>query len=78
MKDLNQIKLDAIVESHRKTLINSSIIIQILSMIVQVICLVGLFTDPIHTEAYCIAFTFFSLTALFGMMQYDKHKRDFK
>ena len=78
MKTMNQIKLDAIVDSHRKKLVNGALIIQFLAMIVQIICLVGIFTDQEHVEAYCIAFTFFSIIALFGVLQYDKHKRDFR
>ena len=78
MKNMNQIKLDAIVDSHRKKLMNGALIIQIMAMVVMTTCLVGLFVDPIHTEGYCIVFTFFSIIALFGVLQYDKHKRDFK
>ena len=78
MKPMNQIKMESIVDSHRKKLLNGAITIQAVSMIVLVVCLVGLFVDPIHAEGYCIVFTFFSLIALFGILQYDKHKRDFK
>jgi len=78
MKSMNQIKMESIVDSHRKKLLNGAITIQALSMIVLTVCLVGLFTDPIHAEGYCIVFTFFSLIALFGIVQYDKHRRDFK
>lgn len=78
MKPMSQIKMESIVDSHRKKLMNGALIIQSLSMFVQVICLVGIFTDPDHCEAYCIAFTFVSVTALFGVLMYDKHKRDFK
>lgn len=75
---MNQIKMDAIVDSHRRKLMNGAIIIQLLSMLIQIVCLVGIFTDTAHSEAYCIAFTFVSVTALFGMLQYDQHKRDFR
>lgn len=78
MRKLNQIQLDAIVDSHRNKLITGALIIQFLAMTVLVICLVGLFVDPEHSEGYCIVFTFFSIIALFGILQYDKHKRDFK
>jgi uncharacterized Tic20 family protein len=78
MKPMNQIKMESIVDSHRKKLLNGAITIQAVSMIVLVVCLVGLFVDPIHAEGYCIVFTFFSLIALFGIVQYNKHKRDFK
>jgi len=78
MKNMNQIKLNAIVDSHRRKLMIGAMIIQIMAMIVMTMSLVGLFVDPIHTEAYCIIFTFFSLVALFGILMYDKHKRDFK
>lgn len=78
MKPMSQIKMESIVDSHRKKLLNGALTIQALSMIVLVMCLVGLFIDPIHAEGYCIVFTFFSLIALFGMLQYSKHKRDFK
>ncbi len=78
MKNMNQIKLNAIVDSHRRKLLIGAMIIQIMAMIVMTMSLVGLFVDPAHTEGYCIVFTFFSLIALFGVLQYDKHKRDFK
>lgn len=78
MKKLSQIKMASIVDSHRRKLVTGAMIIQIMSMIVLTVCLVGLFTDPIHAEGYCIVFTFFSLIALFGIVQYDKHRRDFK
>lgn len=78
MRNMNQIKLDAIVDSHRKKLVNGALIIQFLAMTVLVISLVGLFVDPEHAEGYCIVFTFFSIIALFGILQYDKHKRDFR
>ena len=78
MKNMNQIKLNAIVDSHRRKLMIGAMIIQIMAMIVMTMSLVGLFVDPAHTEGYCIVFTFFSLIALFGVLQYDKHKRDFK
>lgn len=63
---------------HSKALLNGALIIQSLSMFVQVICLVGIFTDSEHIIAYCVAFTFFSVTALFGVLMYGKHKKDFK
>ena len=78
MKPMNQIKLDAIVDSHRRTLVTGALIIQFISMTVLVISLVGLFVDPEHSEGYCIVFTFFSIVAAFGILQYDKHKRDFR
>jgi len=78
MKSMSQIKMASIVDSHRKKLLNGALTIQALSMIVLVMCLVGLFVDPEHAEGYCIVFTFFSLIALFGVLQYDKHKRDFR
>lgn len=78
MKNMNQIKLNAIVDSHRRKLMIGAMIIQIMAMIVMTMSLVGLFVDPAHTEGYCIVFTFFSLIALFGVLQYDKHKRDFR
>ena len=78
MKPMNQIKSQAIVDSHRRTLVTGALIIQFMAMTVLVVCLVGLFVDPAHTEGYCIVFTFFSLIALFGVLQYDKHKRDFR
>jgi uncharacterized Tic20 family protein len=78
MKKLNQIQLDAIVDSHRKKLINGAITIQIISCIVLVISLTGMFKDPEHSIAYNIVFAFFSIVGFFGIVQYDKHKRDFK
>ncbi len=78
MKPMSQIRMESIVDSHRKKLVNGALFIQVLSMLIQVVCLVGIFTDPNHCEAYCIAFTFVSVTALFGILMYDKHKRDFK
>jgi uncharacterized Tic20 family protein len=78
MRPMNQIKMESIVDSHRKKLLNGAITIQAVSMIVLTVCLVGWFVDPIHAEEYCIVFTFFSLIALFGVLQYDKHKRDFR
>ena len=68
MKPMNQIKMDAIVDSHRRKLMNGAMIIQMLSMLIQIVCLVGIFTDTAHSEAYCIAFTFVSVTALFGIL----------
>ena len=73
MRNMSQIKLDAIVDSHRKKLINGALIIQAMSSIILVACMVGMFKDPIHTEGYCIVFTFFSLIAWFGIVQYEKH-----
>lgn len=78
MRNMNQIKLNAIVDSHRRTLVTGALILQFMSMTVLVVALVGLFVDPQHSEGYCIVFTFFSLIALFGVLQYDKHKRDFR
>ena len=78
MKPMSHIKMESIVDSHRKKLLNGAITIQALSMIMQIVCLVGIFTDMQHTEAYCIAFTFVSATALFGVLMYQNHKRDFK
>jgi len=78
MKKLNQIQLDAIVDSHRKKLINGAITIQIISCIVLVIALTGMFKDPAHSIAYNIVFCFFSIVGFFGIVQYDKHKRDFR
>ena len=78
MKPMNQIKMESIVDSHRKKLLNGALTIQAVSMIALTVCLVGLFVDPIHAEGYCIVFTFFSVIALFGIVQYDKHRRDFK
>ena len=75
MRNMNQIKLDAIVDSHRKKLVNGALIIQFLAMTVLVISLVGLFVDPEHSEGYCIVFTFFSIIAAFGILQYDRHTR---
>ena len=77
MRNMNQINLDAIVDSHRKKLITGALIIQFLAMTVLVISLVGLFVDPEHSEGYCIVFCFFSIIAAFGMLQYDKHKKEF-
>jgi len=78
MKSLSQIKMDAIVASHRKKLLNGAITIQIISAIVLVIALTGMFKDPAHSIEYNIVFCFFSIVAFFGIVQYDKHKRDFK
>lgn len=78
MKSMNQVRMASIVDSHRRKLMIGAMIIQIMAMIVLTVCLIGLFVDPIHTEGYCIVFTFFSLIALFGVLQYDKHKRDFR
>ena len=78
MKSMNQIKMEAIVDSHRKKLMHGAMIIQIISMLVLVTSLVELIVDPVHWEAYCVVFVFFGLTGLFGILQYDKHKREFK
>lgn len=78
MRNMSQVKLDAIVDSHRRKLITGSLVIQFVAMTILVIALVGLFVDPEHSEGYCIVFTFFSIIALFGVLQYGKHKRDFK
>lgn len=58
---------------HRKLLVGSYIIM-IVSMTIQIFCLVSLYTDPQHTEAYCAVFAFASLTAAFGLLSYDSHK----
>lgn len=78
MKPMSQIKMESIVDSHRKKLLNGALTIQAVSMIMLVVCLYGILTDIEHSEAYCIAFTFVSLIALFGILMYDKHRRDFK
>lgn len=78
MKPMNQIKMDAIVASHRKKLMNGAIVIQIISAIVLVISLTGMFKDPAHSIEYNIVFAFFSVVGFFGIVQYDKHKRDFR
>lgn len=78
MRNMNQIKLDAIVDSHRKKLINGALTIQIISSIVLVMSLIGMFKDPAHSDEYNIVFCFFSITAWFGISQYSKHKRDFR
>lgn len=75
---MKKFRLDAIVDSHRRKLRNGALAIQLMSMFMQIVCLVGIFTDSIHTEAYCIVFTIVSITALFGVLMYDRHKRDFK
>ncbi len=78
MKSLSQIKMDAIVASHRKKLINGAIIIQMLSMIMLVLCMYGIITDSVHYESYSVVFAIFAITGAFGMLQHSKHKRDFK
>lgn len=78
MKPMSQIKMESIVDSHRKKLLNSALTIQAVSMIMLIIFLYGICTDPLHFEAYCIAFAFTSVIALFGILMYDKHRRDFK
>lgn len=61
-------------EKQARTLLIGSWIIMITSMIAQVTCLVGIWKDPEHVEAYCFAFAFCSLTAAFGLLSYDSHK----
>ena len=78
MKKMNQSQLRTVADDHKKALFNGAMIIQLLSMVMLIVCLVGIFTDTAHCEAYCVAFTFASVTALFGILMYDKHKRDFK
>ena len=73
MRTMRGIVLTAAEKQARKLLVGSWIIM-IASMIAQVTCLVGIFTDPEHVEAYCIAFTFCSFTAVFGLLSYDSHK----
>ena len=78
MKKLDQVRLDAIVDSHRRKLVTGAMIIMIMSCIVLVMCLIGMFKDPAHSLGYNIVFALFSVIAFFGIVQYDKHKRDFK
>jgi hypothetical protein len=78
MKSMRRIQVESIVDSNKRKLRNGALIIQGLSMLLQVVCLVGIFTDQAHCEAYCIAFTFVSVTALFGVLMYQQHKVDFK
>jgi len=78
MKSMSQIKMESIVDSHRKKLLNGAITIQIISCIVLVIAFTGMFKDPEHSIAYNIVFCFFSIVGFFGIVQYDKHKRDFR
>lgn len=63
--------------SNNKTdwFIISSIIIYILSMIIMIISLIGLFVDTNHSQAYCMIFTSFGLIGTIAMRQYDNHKR---
>ena len=64
--------------SNNKTdwfIIGSLIIIYILSLIVMIISLIGLFVDTDHCEAYCMTFTSFGLIGAIAMRQYDNHKR---
>ena len=61
-------------EKRDRKLLVGSYIIMIVSMAMQIFCLVSLYTDPQHTEAYCIVFTFASLTGAFGVLSYDSHK----
>lgn len=61
-------------EKQARKLLVGSWIIMITSIIAQVTCLVGIFTDQEHVEAYCFAFVFFSLTSIFGLLSYDSHK----
>jgi uncharacterized membrane protein len=59
---------------NKNKLIISAIIIYILSIIVMVISLIGLFVDTDHCEAYCMTFTSFGLIGVITMRTYDSHK----
>ena len=65
-----------IVNSHKKKLINGAKIIFFASMVLQVLCLYGIFSDYDHVDAYCLAFVFVSITAAFGLIMYDEHKKN--
>ena len=61
-------------EKQARTLLIGSWIIMIVSMVMQILCLVGIFIDAEHVEAYCVIFMFASITAAFGLLSYDSHK----
>jgi len=78
MKKLSQIKMESIVDSHRKKLVNGAKIILFASMVLQMFCLYGIYNNPMNIDPYAIAFVFVSLTGLFGLLQYSQHRRDFR
>jgi len=73
---MKPMKSQTIANSHKKKLINGAKIIFFASMVLQVLCLYGIFTDYDHVDAYCIAFVFVSITAAFGLIMHDEHKKN--
>ena len=65
-----------IANSHKKKLINVAKIIFFASMVLQVLCLYGIFADYDHVDGYCLAFVFVSITAVFGLIMHDEHKKN--
>jgi hypothetical protein len=53
-----------------------SVVIYILSLIVMAISLLGIGLDYNHCEGYAIVFTFFSITGVFGLIQYTNIRRE--
>jgi hypothetical protein len=53
-----------------------SVVIYILSLIVMTISLLGIGLDYNHCEEYAIVFTFFSITGIFGLIQYTNIRRE--
>lgn len=62
--------------SNKHKLMIGSVVIYILSLIVMTISLLGIGLDYNHCEEYVIVFTFFSITGIFGLIQYTNIRRE--
>jgi len=62
--------------SNKHKLMIGSVVIYILSLIVMAISLLGIGLDYNHCEGYAIVFTFFSITGVFGLIQYTNIRRE--
>lgn len=62
--------------SNKHKLMIGSVVIYILSLIVMTISLLGIGLDYNHCEGYAIVFTFFSITGIFGLIQYTNIRRE--
>ena len=61
--------------SNKHKLMIGSVVIYILSLIVMTISLLGIGLDYNHCEEYAIVFTFFSITGIFGLIQFTSIRR---
>jgi len=62
--------------SNKHKLMIGSVVIYILSLIVMTISLLGIGLDYNNCEGYAIVFTFFSITGVFGLIQYTNIRRE--